>query len=495
MSKDNLCGKRVKQLFLILIFLVFVLIFVHNPLVGDDYGKLSGSIKKGIDASLSLWKYHNGRYIGNALVVFFKGHFALKSLIQSLVVCIIIYLLSNYKNEKKNSIYIALLLMILIPVGIYRQAIAWLSGTVNFLIPACGFLAMCYMINRCKKDSWLQCLIAFLITFLMLNGYSEHSSIMSILIPIILIIFKKRIKEKVYNYYYFFLIGGIAGSILMFASPAYWSGLSRVSEEFSNLSVFGKVLYTLKETTFLKDLTFKNTTFNMLLAFFFLIKINRKTKLSNIIVTLLLCLLSFIIFPYISFVDHFPLFNKVIVALFLTLIYWATILYLIFTNVTDKKEIIYLILFYGLAVFSASPLLLAEGIGPRCFYNSYIFYSIFMIRLYDSNNSICFNKYIKLMAIMIATVYMCLIGYMTYQNHLITLEREKIIRQNSSLTIELPCYKYRIILHQGGSISNEYHTMVYKSYYNLSDETSLVFTCSDKRMIELFIDKVKSVLK
>lgn len=495
MVKDDLCSKKVKKIFLLLLFLVFVLIFVHNPLVGDDFGKQSGSIIKGFNASLSLWKYFNGRYIGNALVVFFKEYFGLKSIFQATIVCTIIYLLSNYKNEKKNSFYIALLLIVLIPVGIYRQAIAWLSGCVNFLIPACGFLAMFYMVNRCKKDSWINYLLAFLISFLMLNGYTEHSSIMSILIPIILIIFKKIMKEKVYNYYSFFVIGGILGSLLMFSSPAYWKGLSRVSEEFANLSVFGKVFYTLSETTFIKDLTFKNTAFNMILAFFFLTKLNRKTKISNIIVTLMICILSFIIFPYISFVDHFPLFNNVIVSLLLTLIYWISILYLLFTNINDKKEIIYLILFYGLAVFSATPLLLAEGIGPRCFFNTYIFYSIFMIRLYDTENSISYKKIIKLMAIIVVCMYMCLIGYMTYQNHLVTLEREKNIRQNDSLAIELPCYKYRIILHQGGSVENDYHVMVFKMHYGISDETDIVLKCSDKRMVEIFLDKVKSILK
>lgn len=477
MIKDNVLDKKHKLIILAMIFLIYLFIFYLNPLIGDDFGKHSGGIVESFKTSFSLWKYYNGRYIGNALVVFFKEYKILKIIFQASTIVILIYLLSNYKNRKKFSFYLACLLVILMPIGIYRQSVAWLSGFVNFSIPACGFLLMFYMVEHCRQDSYKNKIFAFLISFLTLNGYSEHSSIMSILIPIILILYKKITKEKTYCYYYYFLLGGFLGCIFMFSSPSYWLGLSRVSDEFSKLSLFGKIGYTLSKTTFIKDLTFKNTMFNILVSLFFLMKLDKETKILNKISTILLSILAMIIFPYISFIGRLSFLNGATVGLFLTSIYWLSILYLLITNISDRKELMHLILLYFLAVFSATPLLLAYGIGPRCFYNTYIFYSMFIIRLYDYEDCIIFNKGLKRGILLIVFSFIILLNYMTYQNYLVTRQRENIIRNNKNLTISLPCYKYGKILHQEGKIKTSYHINAFKKHYNISEEKGIEFNC------------------
>jgi len=475
MMKCESLNKKYKLIICTVIFLIYVFVFLLNPLIGDDFGKHSGGIIESFETSFSLWKYYNGRYMGNALVVFFKEYQILKSILQASTVVMIIYILSNYKNNKKTSFLLACLLIILMPIGIYKQSVAWLSGFVNFSIPACGFLLMFYMIEHCMADSYKNKIFAFLISFLLLNGYSEHSSIMSVLIPIVLILYKKLNGEKIYEFYYYFVLGGIVGCFFMFASPSYWLGLSRVSDEFSNLSLFGKIYYTLSKTTFIKDLTFKNTVFNILISFYFLRKLSSENRLMNKIITILLSVLSIIIFPYISFIGRLSFLNGATIGLFFTGIYWLSILYLLITNINDRKELFYLILLYFLAVFCATPLLLAQGIGPRCFYNTYMFYSMFIIRLYSYENYI--GKALEKVILIIIFTFIVLLNYMTYQNYLVAKQRENIIKNNKKDTIILPCYKYSKILHQDGKISTNYHINVYKEYYNIPKEIAISFSC------------------
>lgn len=485
--------KKYLKYFVLLIILLFF--FSLIPLTGDDWGKGAGGLGAAIEDGVSLWKSYNGRFLGNILVVLLKGNFILKVLLQSIVVSLIIAFLSEYeKSRNVNNFFLVMILMFGMSIWMFRESILWLSGFVNFAIPPlciAGYLYITKNIFDKTKEVKGSSSIIFLsfIFGLFMNTFSEHSAIFSVILGVGTILISILTRRKIYSVSIAFLLGAIIGFVLMFSSPAYWNEMPRLAGlEFNNYNFFEKIEYNLKYSSWLKDMIFKNLILNVIISGIFLLNIFKYNKLLPKLVTLFLVTLTLLVFPMII-INRFHILTSYTVQISVAILYVISIIYLLFHMFykTDNIKLVKFLYLFLTSFIAASPLLLAFGIGPRCFLNSYILLILFVITL--SNELVDkFNKTFNILLMIGSVIILFSLNFMAYQNHKTTkhiMEIAKESNENKYLYLEMPKYPYYFMIHQGGTplASTGYHYEVFKLHYNL-DPRSYINFISYKQFIK-----------
>ena len=133
-------------IFMMLIMIVLCYLF---PYSGDDF---AWGTKIGLER-LNIWfDNYNGRYSGNLLILLLTRSKLLRIAIESVTIFLIIRYMNllSTKDKKDNKLLIVLMLL-LIPVTIFRPTIAWASGFANYLIP---ILLILFFINS-NKDLFI----------------------------------------------------------------------------------------------------------------------------------------------------------------------------------------------------------------------------------------------------------------------------------------------------------------------------------------------------
>ncbi|MDD4547956.1 MAG: hypothetical protein PHI05_04370, partial [Bacilli bacterium] len=122
--------KKNKTIIAIIIF-TLLLTFLF-PYTGDDW-------MWGSEAGESLLKNwfndYNGRYAGNIIVMILTRSRLLRMITMTVVILGTIHLCSKIVNkEKKELFFIGFMLLLAIPIPIFRQAVVWTSGFTNYFI-------------------------------------------------------------------------------------------------------------------------------------------------------------------------------------------------------------------------------------------------------------------------------------------------------------------------------------------------------------------------
>jgi len=476
--------KNNKDILLFLgIFLLLCIWISLFPMVGDDWGWGNSyeNIINSLKESVELWKNYNGRILGHMLVFFMSTYPIGKIIIMSLTFASLIFIISIFaKSNKKNIEWIiGVLLIIGMPFGIYREVFAWMSGFSNFGIPVLA-MSIYICINRHifekktfkdmkKKDNKIDMVITFILGFLM-NLFSEHSAIFSVILGIGMLIITYILQKSITKSQISFLIGSIIGCTIMFLSPTYWHTMAReVGTAMENLNLIEKIVYNIKNSSWFLDICINNILSNAILCMLFILQIK---KLNNnkkyIISTLILSILSFIICPIIVYGNkeiHY-IFQIIIVIVHIA----CTIINLYYLyNKTNK--FLKLFLLYLLSYIAALPLLGAVGFGPRCFINSYVLQCMFIANLYSYESHKRFKKGLLLLLILTLGIRVLATGI----NYMAVKERTNEINNlndSKELIVErLPLWMY---VHQSGIPASPYHEKMFKKYYNINKEVKLI---------------------
>lgn len=223
--------RTVKLSFYIIIFIIFGLIGMWMPLLGDDlhWGTYFGSnyFPQGI-----FLKY-DGRYLGDLLVITMTKFKPIAFLGYGTFMTAIVYLIQKIREQIKApkslglmSSTLAAILIFLTPNVIFKQILGWHAGFANY-VPSLVFpLFMLYLVlkNYDNKNIHYYRTSTYLIFFaaIFAQFFAEHLTILNVFNTILVWLFlRKHFGDQFKKVLNFILAGNLIGAFLMFINGAY----------------------------------------------------------------------------------------------------------------------------------------------------------------------------------------------------------------------------------------------------------------------------------
>ena len=499
LSKYVIFNKRSEKIFskknifiIVILIMLFILSYIF-PYTHDDW---AWGTSIGVERLTSLFKDYNGRWFGNLSVMLLTRNRLLRALIIAGVLSgIVIYI--NKILEIKNNFnkILSIVLLLLVPVSVLAQAVAWTAGFANYVIVVLLVLIYInynknYLYNVKNESISYKGIILYFILGFVASLFMEHLTVYSVLISIFFLILNKIKKKKFSKINISYMIGAISGAILMFSNGAYYNVVNH-QDSYRQIGqdniIFGVIKTYFSELS--KYLFIENHFINIFVGILCLILIYKflinNKKIGNIYKKLL-CVISLFILSFLcldiycifindfiaNFNSLFNIFNGIIYGL-----YWIIIFVIILLLIKDKKTKFRMIFELCSIVVMAAPLLVVKPIGPRCFFPTYVFFVIFAVDLFNyvfmkDNKKIDNYSYIlKYICIILLSINIIIYGIAFF----VEMERNIYIDNNKDTEIlvlpKLPFEEYM----QVPNPENETFIYRFKLFYGINEEVNLLF--------------------
>ncbi len=450
----------------------FILLFVISyffPYTADDFywGSKSLSIKEFINISKDI--YLNGRYLGDFFAIIMVKSRILRSLIVSLVINLIFYLISKRENVKFW--LVGLLFLAIFPL-ILAQSVVWASGFANYGLSALLVIYLYYekdnLINSTsKKYHVIHGLLVFLGQF-----FLENISIFVVCYFIYLNIISYRKNRKINVALIVYLIISFIGLILMFSHPSYISsfgiygnGYKKISYKFVDIKerIFSNYSRTCKYTFIF------SFVFTFILSLMLFVKDKRK-RFSNKKINLMLhsynlvfCLYSLIRSLFLN--QELDLLNSILSTIFI-----LNIIYFMFCFYKKEKDLWEILLMMIMIIL---PLSIVQPIGARNFFIINLLEIIFIIKLNNKEKIFTEDKgflckYLKF----ILGLLICFLSFIYIYLGILDWKRNDYIKKevdkgNTNIMVfkyPFPNYIWR------SDVNVEYFGSYYNKFYGYNDE-------------------------
>lgn len=465
-NKLNLLKKIRDNKYYVFLFFLFVLLCYFFPYSGDDW---TWGTQIGIDR-LNIWfDNYNGRYAGNLLILALTRSKLLRIAIESLAFTLIIkyiYKITNTKN--KTYILVSLLLLLLMPVTILRESVAWASGFANYVLPILLILFIIYkniylLDNKQDKEekNILKLIWYFVISFVG-SLFIENITLYNLFLIFIILIYEKIKFKKLSLFNIFYFVGSLLGSIYMFSNSVYLSIFNN-NDDYRTITTDNIIISSIKKfINTLTDYLFTNNIIVgivlciciILLIIKFLNKNAQKIDKKKDII-LKLCLLCTALYVFNIIYINLPLneqfFDSQMKALYNCGISLMMVISLIIVSVwcIDDKFKCRKIIFYILSIIIFNlPLLIITPVGPRLFLTTYVFYILIIIEILDyiyKDKIICVDYLLKV-TVVIAFSYLLAIYYSIHKIDVVQTKYIDEVKENASV-IDLPLIPHSNYVH------------------------------------------------
>ena len=387
-------GYRYCKPIFMLVFFAFLLWFAYQVPFGLDGWRWSMPDRWDM---LSTWfSGYNGRYLGNISILFMTRSTIFKVLNMGVMTFLMVYVAhmlfikAPFSDRKVSSLAIFIwcsLLLFAVPSELFRQTYGFPASFANYVNPMVFILMFYGMVQKIFQKGdvrfplW-QTLLMIPLGFVS-SFFSEHDTIFCIMMAVVVIAYVIITKRKVYAATILYLLSSCIGAFLMFANAAYQgdniSGYKSIS--FSVIKLARKYVLEMSDPLF-----FNNLLLNLLFAATCLILIAKfrpvdqkksffYSKAMTTVLNVILISFSFYqivinLYPKFNLFNHknhTALFNAVFSIVFMLCVFICMLLY-----VRPFGRKMRMLSFALGAIASATPLLVAEPIGPRCFFTSYV---------------------------------------------------------------------------------------------------------------------------
>ncbi len=475
----------------VILFLLIAVIFYFIPYTHDDW---AWGTSIGIKRLTNLFSNYNGRWAGNILVILLTRSRILKAIVITLTMAIIIELINKIINKKNNQIiYIALILILLMPYSIIAQTLAWTSGFTNYVIPFLLILIFIYLNKdifngeKAKLSNWL--IVPMMILGFISSLFVENLTIYNLVLSIFILIYEYCKSKKINLSNLFYFIGSILGTILMFSNGAYHNIMNSTDGyrtiEHGNIIIrcirvyFNTIYYFLIQNNFILDIVIGILMLILIYKFF---NKNKKTipikkvalLTSEIIILLYLSYITFIYFcnnSNIFVIDKYKMYFEGV----FTLLYGITIIATTIITITDKNRRFRMLFEIASILIITAPLFIVTPIGPRNFFVNYILFVMIAIEMFDY---LTIDTKFNINYLLIPVTVILIIFYMFIYGYVFKIEtiRNKYIEENKLnekvlYLPNLPFIKYM----QCPNPVNETFEKRFKLFYNIESDTKLVF--------------------
>lgn len=223
--------KRTTKLsFYFILFLIFGLIGMWMPLLGDDlnWGHYFGSNY----FPQKIFLTYDGRYLGDILVIAMTKIKPIAFIAYGTFMTAIVYLvqkireqISPSKNLGLTAASLTTICILLMPRSIFRQILGWHSGFANY-VPSVVFpLFMLYLVLKNYDEDvhyYQSTTLLIFLASIAAQFFAEHVTLLNVFNSLLVWLFLRKhfgkSFKKVLNY---ILTGNIIGAFLMFINGAY----------------------------------------------------------------------------------------------------------------------------------------------------------------------------------------------------------------------------------------------------------------------------------
>lgn len=229
-SRGHTMTRTAKLSFYFIIFIIFGLIGLWMPLLGDDlhWGTYFGSnyFPQGI-----FLKY-DGRYLGDLLVISITKIKPLSFIAYGTFMTLIVFLVQKIRDQIKTPKSLGLvssslmtIAILITPKVIFKQILGWHAGFANY-VPSVVFpLFMLYLVlkNYDKEIHYYRTIVILIfLASIMAQFFAEHVTLLNCFNSVLVWIFlRKHFGTEFKKILNWILLGNIIGAFFMFINGAY----------------------------------------------------------------------------------------------------------------------------------------------------------------------------------------------------------------------------------------------------------------------------------
>ncbi|QBA74821.1 hypothetical protein EVE90_11005 [Lacticaseibacillus paracasei] len=469
-----------------IILTILFIIFLFVPYSHDEW---AWGTETGIENLKNLFQGYNGRYFGDIISLLITRNVAVKALVMSgslvwLVKAIID--LMNRMNHKSlwpsMSPFFVLGLAFLIPVTLFQQTYGWPAAFVNFVPP---MIAVVYLLVYHLKDLDHELSTGKQIAVgvgIMLGAqfFSENVSIYTVILGVMLMIDARMTTKRISPFHWAILFISLLGTIVMYLNPAYLKAATHPGD-YKTIDLSVTFLLEKVRSTMIPNIFTNYGVILSILAIVIAILTIRSHQNLGLVQQFAL-IFVFALPTYGLFFNSTqlgPIWLDSLIVTLLAVVYCIALFYLVWLGTSGIKRRMALLSLLS-AVLISSPLLMANPVGPRAFYGTFIFWILLIV--------ICLAEILSTTPEFINTIntlgMVTIISLLTfyflvfaYQYHA-QIVRQNIIEtqlENGKKKIVLPELPNTQFVWRTSSNDPWYWNPMFKKFYHIPSNTKVIF--------------------
>lgn len=460
-------AKNIDKITISIIFIFLFLMAFYTPFTGDDWAWGS---KEGINRLTHWFSHYNGRYAGNIIELVLTRIGLARPFIMALVATYIIVKMVNFTNKKTILYIVVAVLLLMMPLPIFQQTIAWTAGYANYVFPIAIFITYLADLKRIIYEGYqpgqFKIIIMAILAFIG-QLFVEHMSIYVLVVSIFSYIYYYLKHQKINPYLFWYMIGAIAGLLFMFSNNSYIFNLlykdgDRIIRQ-DNIFLNALQAYAEKVSPVLVyDFAFINLIISLLLA-------KHASKLS--ILNYISLLISLLIITS-KIILQIPFSLELHAILGIILIVTNFFLILKGEDGLTKRKKAQMTFLYLSAYIVILPLLMVHPFGARNFLFSYILLIMIILLLVERFK---FKPLTKQVLVMLSLVLVAQFAYYLIRNSMANNDRVACLKKQSrnyDNTYYLPELPYPQLLWNSTPKSKRYRER-FRKYYHLKQKDNM----------------------
>ncbi|WP_088319066.1 DUF6056 family protein [Kineosporia sp. R_H_3] len=230
-----------ERLLLAVLLVAWSVLASRFPVSGDDWA-WGSSI--GTDRLDTLFDGYNGRWAGNLAVLALTRAGPLTPLVVGGVVVLTVWLLVDLAGRRTPLRYaLVTLLLVAMPVEVFRQSVAWLSGFSNYALAGLGMLVYLHAARALWDGRPRPLPRAVRFPFVVLGGFAaalfmEHVTTYLVLASISFLVVHALRGRGLSGEGAAWAVGIVAGAVLMFSNQAY-RGVASGADAYQGVATAG----------------------------------------------------------------------------------------------------------------------------------------------------------------------------------------------------------------------------------------------------------------
>lgn len=428
------------------------------PYTGDDWAWGS---QIGLDRLSNWFDNYSGRYFGNLIVLALTRSNLLKTLVMTLCVGGIIFIINELTKRQKCGFTLICLFLAFMPIVLLRQAVVWTAGFANYTTSIFLTLIYIYYCNGMYKSKPKNSILA--VIPLALLGFAntlivEHLTIYNVVLSIYVLVFTIVKYKRAYIQHIAYFIGSIAGTVTMFSNSVY-SSVSSGADNYRTIATESSSIIERAMYNFCRIIVKEGVLNNyvllcgllvMVLVVWFSVKKELKKgakAVGSLSVAVLVAYTALSIMHQLTGAvvqAEILIYLEALATVFYFLSFAVFILVLPF-EITERVKMLFIL---GSAACIMAPLTVVTPIGSRCFFASYAMLVYLALELYSNfteEKKEAFANLNKVIAIVVAvgTIYLFYIYGTISKNHNERVEKAQADAAKGKTTIEVQELPYK----------------------------------------------------
>lgn len=416
----------------VIYFVLFLYIFWKVPYCHDEW---AWGLPDRIELMKNGFEGYNGRYLGNLLAILITRSLWAKTGILALVMLALLTVMMKVVREDQKTefwqLFGVVFFLLALPQTLFQQTYGWAAAFVNFIPPVVIFLLYVIVVSPFEERQTGRtetiCMVSILPLCVAGQLFSEHNSIFHLLFAGIVLAYGIFRYKKVRWQDLCPFLAFALGAALMFSNSAYGNAASDL-DGYKQIRFSIGTMVQCYVDRMSDSMLLNNWILNVCIAGVLIDLIARKKTKKTISTEVILVLTGYAAFgvwhrvnPDWRFLGNEFYDDCVRAALGILFVFHVLAAVFLYTEGKARRRTM---LWYISALAVSGPLLMANPIGARCFYVSYIFQVLACMELLKYRNRNRTDTY----QIGVALMGMCLVLAVVYAWMFREIGRYNIVR-------------------------------------------------------------------